>query len=190
MSGTGNINDIRIVFFDQPIQMNVNEVLSRGSSPVPNRPKHGPKESGRSDTSHQLSDEVARNSLPREVASHRESQRDYRIQMRSAHFTHKIDDRHDHESRRHHHHAQGDSATAHRGNDTTTGSNQYQQEGAPSLCEHASPLKGCVEKIRRRLPCDDGLCCVRPVLCRPFHVLSCVHCCAGIALPNANLAAP
>ncbi len=35
VSGTGNINDIRIVFFDQPIQMNVDEVLSRGSSPVP-----------------------------------------------------------------------------------------------------------------------------------------------------------
>src|SRR6202034_3186742 len=38
MSGTGNINDVCIVFFDQPIQMNVNEVLSRGSSPVPEQP--------------------------------------------------------------------------------------------------------------------------------------------------------
>jgi hypothetical protein len=72
-----------------------------------NHPEHGPTESNRANASDQSPDDVARNSLPREVAPHRESQRDCRIQMRSADCTHKIDDRHDHQSRRHHHHAQG-----------------------------------------------------------------------------------
>ena len=34
MSWTGDVNDVRIVFFDEPIQMNVDEVLTRRSSPV------------------------------------------------------------------------------------------------------------------------------------------------------------
>jgi hypothetical protein len=38
MSGTGDVNDICIMLFDQAVQMNVNEVLSRRSSPVPEQP--------------------------------------------------------------------------------------------------------------------------------------------------------
>src|SRR5580704_16665682 len=39
MPGTGNINDICVSFFDQAIQVNVDEVLSRRSSPVPKEPR-------------------------------------------------------------------------------------------------------------------------------------------------------
>jgi hypothetical protein len=35
MSRTSDVNDICIMLFDEPIQMNVDEILSRGSSPVP-----------------------------------------------------------------------------------------------------------------------------------------------------------
>jgi hypothetical protein len=38
MSRTGNVNDIGITLFDEAVQMNVNKVLSRGSSPVSKQP--------------------------------------------------------------------------------------------------------------------------------------------------------
>src|SRR5580704_12641864 len=38
MSRSGDVNDICIMLFDEPIQMNVNEILSRRSSPVPKQP--------------------------------------------------------------------------------------------------------------------------------------------------------
>ena len=38
MSRTGDVNDICIMLFDEPIQMNVDEILSRRSSPVPKQP--------------------------------------------------------------------------------------------------------------------------------------------------------
>ena len=34
MSWTGDVNDVRIMFFDETVQMNVNEVLPWRSSPV------------------------------------------------------------------------------------------------------------------------------------------------------------
>ena len=69
--------------------------------------------------------------------------------MRSADCAHEVDDRHHHESRRDHRHAQGDSATAHCGYDATASSDQHQQERAPSLGEHASPLQRGIEKVER-----------------------------------------
>src|ERR1017187_4662395 len=38
VSGTRNINDVRIVLFDQPVQMNVDKVLSGRGSPVTEQP--------------------------------------------------------------------------------------------------------------------------------------------------------
>ena len=38
MSRTRNVNDIGIMLFDQAVQMNVDEILSRRSSPVPEQP--------------------------------------------------------------------------------------------------------------------------------------------------------
>src|ERR1035438_8304550 len=39
VSRTRNVNDVRIVFFDEAIQMNVDEVLTRRSSPVAKQPR-------------------------------------------------------------------------------------------------------------------------------------------------------
>src|SRR5208337_2453165 len=76
------------------------------------------------------------------------------------------------ESRRDYHHAQGHSATAHRRHHTATGSDQHQQECAPGLREHASPLKGGIEKIQCRFPSDRTLLLrrVRHALPSRFHV--------------------
>ena len=38
MSRTGNVNDIGITLFDEAVEMNVNKILSRRSSPVPEEP--------------------------------------------------------------------------------------------------------------------------------------------------------
>src|SRR6202050_4445692 len=38
MSRTGNVNDIGITLFDEAVQMNVNKILSRRSSPVSEQP--------------------------------------------------------------------------------------------------------------------------------------------------------
>ena len=34
MPRTGDVNDVRVVLFNQPVQMNVDEILSRRSSPM------------------------------------------------------------------------------------------------------------------------------------------------------------
>ena len=39
MSRTGDIDNVRIMFFDEAIQMDVNEVLSRRGSPVAKQPR-------------------------------------------------------------------------------------------------------------------------------------------------------
>ena len=39
VSGTGNINNVGIMLFDEAVQMNVNKVLSRRGSPVTEQPR-------------------------------------------------------------------------------------------------------------------------------------------------------
>ena len=39
MSRTGDVNDVRIMLFDEAVQMDVDEVLSRRGSPVPEQPR-------------------------------------------------------------------------------------------------------------------------------------------------------
>ncbi len=83
----------------------------------------------------------------REVAPHCECQGDGRVQVRSAHGAHEVDDRHHHEPRRNHDHAQGNSACAHGGDHPATRGDKNQQERAPSLGKETTPLVRRVQKV-------------------------------------------